>query len=52
MSNKNFNPLTPEEENVIVRKATEPPFTGEYDDFWQARHCVNSLSLKFVPSAT
>ena len=28
-------PLTPEEEAVIVRKATEPPFSGEYDDFFQ-----------------
>ncbi|MCS7073149.1 MAG: bifunctional methionine sulfoxide reductase B/A protein [Bacteroidia bacterium] len=26
----NFNPLTPEEEFVILRKGTEPPFTGKY----------------------
>ncbi len=30
---KNFNPLTPEEERVIVLKGTEMPFTGEYDNF-------------------
>ncbi|MBI2415365.1 MAG: methionine-R-sulfoxide reductase [Candidatus Kerfeldbacteria bacterium] len=29
-----LNPLTPEEERVIVHKGTEAPFTGEYDDFF------------------
>jgi len=29
----NYNKLTPEEEKIIVYKGTEPPFTGEYDDF-------------------
>jgi peptide-methionine (R)-S-oxide reductase len=29
----NYNKLTSQEEKVIVYKGTEPPFTGEYDDF-------------------
>ena len=27
-----FNPLSPEEERVIIHKGTEHPFTGEYTD--------------------
>ena len=27
--------MSREEERVIVHKATEPPFTGKYDDFWE-----------------
>ena len=109
-----YNELTPNERYVIEMKGTEPPFTGEYDDFYEAgsyicrrcnaelyrsadkfdaevpgavkrlpdpdgmrieiecnncgahlghvflgerltakntRHCVNSLSMKFVPAA-
>lgn len=43
-----FNPLTPEEERVIVNKVTEAPFTGEYDDFFvdgvfMCRRCETPL---------
>jgi len=31
-----YNKLTPEEERIIVGKGTEPPHSGEYDDFYQA----------------
>lgn len=30
-----YNPLTTEEERVIVGKGTEMPFTGEYDNFYE-----------------
>ena len=30
-----YNKLTPEQERVIVHKATEVPFTGEYDNFYE-----------------
>jgi len=43
-----FNNLTKEEENVIVHKATEAPFSGEYDDFYKegiyvCKRCSNPL---------
>lgn len=31
----NFNTLTKEEENIILRKGTEKPFNGEYDNFFR-----------------
>lgn len=30
-----YNPLTPQEEYVIMSKGTEAPFSGEYDDFYE-----------------
>ena len=35
MENSSHNPLSPEERFVIEAKGTEPPFTGEYDDFYE-----------------
>ncbi len=42
------NPLTPEERAIIEDKRTEPPFSGEYDDFFNegvylCRRCDKSL---------
>jgi methionine-R-sulfoxide reductase len=30
-----YKELTEEEEEVIIHKGTEPPFSGRYDDFWK-----------------
>ena len=35
ISDKKYNELTKEEEDVIVRKGTEYPFTGEYDTMFE-----------------
>lgn len=35
MTNPDHNPLTAEESYVIENKGTEPPFSGEYDDFYE-----------------
>ncbi len=36
MAETKFNELTANERYVIESKGTEPPFTGEYDDFYEA----------------
>ena len=35
MDETSYNPLSAEERHVIEGKGTEPPFTGEYDDFFE-----------------
>ena len=30
-----YNSLLPEEENIILHKGTEPPFSGEYDGLFE-----------------
>ncbi len=35
MNRSDHNPLLPAELFVIETKGTEPPFTGEYDDFYE-----------------
>jgi peptide methionine sulfoxide reductase msrA/msrB len=41
MKNEDYRELTPDEEAVIVRKGTEMPFTGEYNEHFEAGtyHC-------------
>lgn len=36
LSEQKYNELSPEERYVIESKGTEPPFAGEYDDFFEA----------------
>ena len=48
MDLKKFNDLTEEERSVIVDKQTEPPFSGEYDSFFEpgtyvCRRCSSPL---------
>ena len=48
INNMKLNPLTYEEERVIVNKETEQPFSGEYDDFFEegtyvCRRCNSPL---------
>ncbi|MFH1690644.1 MAG: bifunctional methionine sulfoxide reductase B/A protein [Candidatus Eisenbacteria bacterium] len=52
MSNDEYRELTPEEEAVIVRKGTEMPFTGEYNEHFETGtyHCKRCDSLLYESS--
>ena len=49
MNQKEFRRLSPEEEYVILRKGTERPFTGEFDDFYESGsyHCKQCDALLY-----
>jgi peptide methionine sulfoxide reductase msrA/msrB len=40
MNTENYNPLTPEEERVILHKGTEMPWTGEYTNHKEKGTCT------------
>ena len=48
MDNK-YRILSPEEQEIILQKGTERPFTGEFDDFYQkgAYHCRQCDTLLY-----
>ncbi len=48
LPNKNYNALTPEEENVIVHKKTEAPFSGKFNAYkekgvYMCKRCDTAL---------
>ncbi|MGY8989188.1 MAG: peptide-methionine (R)-S-oxide reductase, partial [Flavobacteriales bacterium] len=48
MTEDHFSHLSDKERNIIVDKGTESPFTGEYNDFFEAgvfvcRACKSAL---------
>lgn len=48
-----YNKLTVEEEEIIVSKKTEPPYTGRYDDFYEkgiyvCKRCDNPLFTSYA----
>jgi peptide methionine sulfoxide reductase MsrB len=47
----NYNKLNSEEERVIVDKATEPPFIGEYDNFLQRWNIYLIRTSKVIQSS-
>ena len=47
--NEKYRSLTPEEEWVILRKGTERPFSGDYDNFYEkgSYHCKQCDALLY-----
>lgn len=52
MTDLNFNPLTSEEEEVMIHKGTEAPFSGKYTDFSLkgSYHCRRCNALLYRSS--
>ena len=49
MNKISYNALTTEEERIILQKGTEPPFSGEYDNFYEkgSYHCKQCNALLY-----
>ena len=49
MTQKEYRELSSEEERILIRKGTERPFTGEYDNFYESGsyHCKQCDALLY-----
>lgn len=48
-----MNKLTKEEEEVIINKATEMPYSGKYDDFWvEGLYCCKRCETPLYVSSS
>ena len=49
MAQNEYRKLSSEEERILIRKGTERPFTGEYDNFYEngSYHCKQCNALLY-----
>ena len=52
MTTTKYNELNPMERHVLERKGTEPPFSGEYDNFYETGTYICRRSIAPRTSST